>query len=161
MPRCGFSLCPHKGRGEDDFCEFDHRTKQSNLMLERRSNFEEQVLLDRYKVVRDLERRIQKVITDLNRLQHGSKVEGLTNGQDIVPLTEVFVDLSINRFLLTERLHNVLYKQAQLVLKLAKEQEPGRTRELEREYLNSQEEFIAGMNREFAIDKITYSMEGR
>ncbi|MBA3965034.1 MAG: hypothetical protein H0X47_04555 [Nitrospirales bacterium] len=141
--------------------EFDQRTKQVNVRLEKRSNFEEQVLLDRYKVVRDVERRIQKVATDLNRVRHGSKVKGRMNGSAIVPLTEVFEELNSNRFLLTKPLYHILSRQAQLVLNMEQERDLERSRELETEYVKSHDEFIAAMNREFEINKISYSMETR
>jgi hypothetical protein len=139
--------------------EFDQRTKQSNLRLEKRSNFEEQVLLDRYKVVRDVERRIQKAATDLNRMRSGIEVKGLMNGPDIVPLTEAFEELNINRFLLPRGLYELLARQAHLILSRANERDAERARELDREYLDSQEKFIAAMNREFEISKVTYDTE--
>ena len=46
--------------------QFDRYLKEINLKLEKRSNFEEKILLDRYTVLRDLQTRIGLVMTDLN-----------------------------------------------------------------------------------------------
>src|SRR5262245_54814198 len=46
--------------------QFDQYKKEVDLRLQRRSNFEERMLLDRYTLVRDIQTRIGRVMTDLN-----------------------------------------------------------------------------------------------
>jgi hypothetical protein len=64
--------------------QFDRYSKEITLRLEKRSNFEEKVLLDRYLTLRDLQHRIGRVMTDLNRARLGSKIQGLFRDGDIV-----------------------------------------------------------------------------
>jgi hypothetical protein len=47
--------------------QFDQYKKEVELRLQRRSNFEERILLDRYTILRDIQSRIQRVMTDLRR----------------------------------------------------------------------------------------------
>jgi hypothetical protein len=93
--------------------QFDKFKKEVDLRLQRRSNFEERVLLERYTLVRDIQARIGKVMTNLNRDKSGTKVEGLLRNGDIVPLTEIFELLADNRSLITDRFHKVLFDEAQ------------------------------------------------
>src|SRR5882762_7793199 len=73
--------------------QFDRYTKQITLKLEKRSNFEEKVLLDRYEVIRQLGTRLGRVETNLRRIRRGTEVKGFMKDGDIVPLTEVFEGL--------------------------------------------------------------------
>jgi len=91
--------------------EFDHYKHQIELKLEKRSNFEEKILLDRYLTIRDLETRIGRVMTDLNRLRHGTNVEGVIVNNDIVSLTEVFDLLAVNKYLITAWCMTCFYRK--------------------------------------------------
>ena len=66
--------------------QFQQYKKEIELRLQRRSNFEERVLLDRYSLLRDIHHKIARVMTDLNRVRSGTTVEGLIRNGDIVPL---------------------------------------------------------------------------
>ena len=46
---------------------FDRYTKEIELRMNRRSEFEQKVLLDRYELVSEIANRIERVTTDLNR----------------------------------------------------------------------------------------------
>lgn len=138
--------------------QFDQYKKDVDLRLQRRSNFEERVLLDRYTLVRDIQTRIGRVMTDLNRTKSGTKVEGLMRDGDIVPLTEVFELLANNRYLLTERFHKILNAEAQLTIKYANARDPEAIKEIQSEYLGLLDSFHLSMNEVFGIDKITWEI---
>jgi hypothetical protein len=138
--------------------QFEEYKKEMGLRLERRSNFEERILLDRYTLVHDIQTKIGRVTTDLNRLRSGAKVKGLIENHDIVPLTEVFDLLDTNRYLLTDRFYDLLSKEAQVVLKCANKK-PEELNECYSELGSLQESFRLSMNEAFGIDKITW--EGR
>jgi hypothetical protein len=88
--------------------EFDNRNKRLELLLQRRSNFEEKVLLDQYEAVAELQLKLGNIGADLNRLRSGMEVKGLMKGKDIVPLSEVYIALQAKRFLLKEEFYNLL-----------------------------------------------------
>ncbi|MCB1928864.1 MAG: hypothetical protein KDH17_12630 [Rhodocyclaceae bacterium] len=136
--------------------QFDQYKKEVDLRLQRRSNFEERVLLDRYILVRDIQARIGRVMTDLNRTKSGTKVEGLMRDGDIVPLTEVFELLANNRYLLTERFHKILNAGAQLAMKYANARDPEAIQNIQSEYLGLLDSFHQSMHEVFGIDKITW-----
>ena len=96
--------------------EFEKRNKRIELLLQRRSNFEEKVLLDQYDAVTKLQLKLANIGADLNRLRSGIEVEGLMKGKDIVPLSEVSIDLQAKRFLLKEALSESLSFLKYLVL---------------------------------------------
>ena len=136
--------------------EFDRYKKEIELKLERRSKFEEKILLDRYSSVVDLQTRIGRVMTDLNRQRHGTEVEGLMKNNDIVPLTDVFERLAANRYLITERFHKILWDESQLLILIANEKNTDQILTHQNNYLGLQGEFYSAMNDVFGIDKITW-----
>lgn len=136
--------------------QFDRYAKEISLKLEKRSNFEERILLDRYMVLRDLQTRLGRVMTDLNRVRHGMMVEGLFRNGDIVPLTEIFSQLAVDRYLITERFHKILWEESQLIIAIANETDPERLEVLQAAYLRSLDAFYEAMNDVFGIDKITW-----
>jgi hypothetical protein len=100
---------------------FNRYRKEVELRLQRRSNFEERVLLDRYMAIRDLQLRLEKVMTDLNRQRHGQEVAGLVENGEVVRLTEAFELLNVNKMLLTQKFYNLFLSKAQLALRFANE----------------------------------------
>ena len=136
--------------------QFDQYKKEVDLRLQRRSNFEERILLDRYMFVRDIQTRIVRVMTDLNRIRSGTEVDGLLRNGDIVPLTQVFELLANNRYLLTDRFHQILLSEAKLTIGFANARDVEEIKKLESEYLKLQESFHHSMNEVFGIDKITW-----
>jgi hypothetical protein len=136
--------------------QFDRYSKQIDLRLQRRSSFEEQVLLDRYNRIRDIQTKITRVMTDLNRVKSGMKVEGLFRDRDIAPLTEVFESLANNRYLITDRFHKILWDEGQVAIKYENASGPGEIEKLNSEYGELLDSFHRLMNEVFGIDKITW-----
>ena len=138
--------------------QFDRYSKEIELRLEMRSSFEEKILLDRYTVLRDLQGRIGRVMTDLNRLRHGTVVEGLMRGNDIVPLTEVFELLAVNKYLITKSFHKILWDQSQLLIRMANAKDDNmEVARLQGEYVRLLDEFYKAMNDVFGIDRISWT----
>lgn len=135
--------------------ELQQKTNEIGLLLARRSKFEEKILLDRYELVRGIEHELENVATNLNRLRHGMEVPGFIVEGDIVPLTKVFEQIGVHRYLLSEKFHTILRAQAKLLIKLANVK-PHQTKNLEVEYLKLQTEFQEAMNEVFGIDEITW-----
>lgn len=140
--------------------EFDRYKREIELRLERRSNFEEKILLDRYTVIRELQTRIGRVMTDLNRHRHGTVVEGLLRDGDIVPLTEIFELLAVNRYLITDRFHKILWDQSQLLIRLGNAgDDAAAVAAIQGEYLRLLDVFYDAMNQVFGIDKIAWETQ--
>jgi len=95
-------------------------------------------------------------MTDLNRLRHETSVEGLIRNHDIVPLTEVFELLAVNKYLITERFHKILWDQSQILIRIANAKDPKTVAALQAEYIKLLESFYEVMNDVFGIDKITW-----
>ncbi|MEO1000353.1 MAG: hypothetical protein AAFW69_07085 [Pseudomonadota bacterium] len=140
--------------------EFDRLTKAIELRLERRSAFEERVMLDRYAVAGDLHMRIVRVMTDLNRHRSGTPVEGLFSGRDIVPLTDVYERLEANRYLLPEGLHRLLVERARLVLAIANAPDAAALEALTRDYAAALSAFHREMDRVFGLSGIDAAAPG-
>ncbi len=140
--------------------EFEKRNKRIELLLKRRSNFEEKVLLDQYDAVTKLQLKLGNIAADLNRLRRGMEVKGLKKGKDIVPLSEVYIDLQAKRFLLKEAFYNLLRKEADSLLAFANAKEPDEISRLGREFLKLNETFREEMNREFGIEQIGWTELG-
>jgi hypothetical protein len=140
--------------------QFDQYKKEVELRLQRRSNFEERILLDRYTILRDIQSRIQRVMTDLNRRRSGTEVEGLMRGKDIVPLTEIFELIATNRYLITDRFYEILSRQAQLGIEYANAPDTDLMK-VKSEYMELEKSFDAAMNEVFGIDKITWETRAK
>ena len=137
--------------------EFDKRNKRIELLLQRRSNFEEKVLLDQYETVTKLQLKLANIGADLNRLRSGVEVEGLMKGKDIVPLSEVYIELQAKRFLLKEEFNNLLKKEADILLAFAQAKNPDEISKLGREFLKLNESFREEMDRAFGIEQISWT----
>jgi len=97
--------------------KFKQYETEITLRLERRSRFEEKLLLDQYLLVTELFHKIKRIATDLRRHSQGITVEGLIDKNDIVPLTQVYEELSSKRYLLGSRFHDVLRRHSDVVLR--------------------------------------------
>jgi hypothetical protein len=94
-------------------------------LLKRRSTFEEKVLSDRFALITGLSARLQRIMTNLNRLRSGQPApDGFMKQNEIVPLTEVFEDLSVHRLVLGEDFHELFLRQAKFALKATNVQNP-------------------------------------
>jgi len=136
--------------------QFQQYKKELELRLQRRSNFEERVLIDRYTMVRDIHHKIGRVMTDLNRRRSGTSIEGLIRNGDIVPLTEVFEMISLNSSLITARFTEVLSSQAQLAIKYANTNDPKGVSKLASDYTELDRAFNQAMNDNFGLDRINW-----
>ncbi len=140
----------------------DGRFEQQNrilaLALERRSRFEEKILLDRYQKVCELQTRFSRIMLDLRRHFHGAEVNDLFAGNEVVPLTALFQDIADSRYLLTETFHGVLYREALLALDFANSK--GDVNRFSQRQMELQTEFRTAMNRVFGIDRIAYDVDG-
>jgi hypothetical protein len=135
---------------------FDKYKKEIELRLQKRSNFEERILLDRYTIIRDIHMRLTKVMTNINRTRSGAKVEGLVKNGDIVPLTEVFEILSVNKYLITERIHKILWDKGQIAIKFFNAQDKTALDRIAADSQRLEDEFSRAMNDVFGIEKITW-----
>ena len=138
--------------------QFEQYKKEVELRLQRRSNFEERVLLDRYVLVREIHSKIRKVSTDLNRNKKGANVKGLFHDDDIVPLTSVFELIDQDRSLITERFRKILRSQAELLIEYAKTQDAHVLEKQVSDYLELDKDFDQAMNEVFGLDKITWGI---
>jgi hypothetical protein len=134
--------------------EFNRYTKDLELKLERRSNFEERILLERYSLLRDIDSRFGTITTDINRLRAGQAVGGLYDENEIVPLTTVFELLNTNRYLLTDSMQKLMLKRANNVLSIANAKTDNALQQASQEMLALQNEFHAMMVDAFALDRI-------
>lgn len=123
----------------------------SQSAIER--NVRETITLDQYKLLLDLQERVDRVMTDLNRRRAGIHVKGLIVNNDIVPLTDFFTRLNSNKSLLTEQFHKILWEEGQLAIKFANAQNEEIASTIEMEYVVLQEKFHARMNEVFSHDK--------
>jgi hypothetical protein len=77
-------------------------------------------LTERYTVIGGLLARLERIVTDLNRLRHGGEVaDGFKRGSEIIPLTTVYEDLEIHRLVLGDRYHDLFRASADIALQLA------------------------------------------
>lgn len=143
----------------DQVKKTNQATEQIKTAIARRSDFEKQVLLDQYKLVVDLETKIMTVATNLNRERSGTHVPDFIKDGDIVPLTQVFEQLAICRWLLRDRFHELLERQSQLLLKIANERDEDSLKRLVVEFAKSATSFSEAMEEVFKIGTITWGTE--
>jgi hypothetical protein len=138
--------------------QFEQYKKEVELRLQRRSNFEERVLLDRYVLLREIHSKIGRVVTDLNRRKSGTTVKGLLHDGDIVPLTSVVELIEQDRYLITERFREILLGQVDLLIKYANTQDTHVMEKQLSDYLELDKAFDHAMNEVFGLDKITWGI---
>lgn len=136
--------------------QFKQHARELELKLERRSAFEQQVLLDRYKLVSEFAQRLQRITTDLNRASHGMKVEGLYQGSELVPLTAIFEDLSTKRFQLSDQFYQLFDRQARVVLSLANAKTAEERVKVEAEWVRGLDQLMKMANDQFGTDKVSW-----
>ena len=136
---------------------FDAKSKAFEKLLERRSAFEEKVLSDRFTLVTELSARLERVVTNLNRLRSGKPVpDGFMRQQEIVPLTEIFGDLEIHRLVLSEDFYRLFAKQAQLALKMSNMRSQEDWTNAIQEWTRLREEIRFAAENAFGISKIRW-----
>jgi hypothetical protein len=94
---------------------FAEQTKVLELRLQRRSSFEERVLLDRYQLVIQFSNRLEDIRHNIARMRSGSPpTTGFKVGSDIPSLTAIHGELRVNRSILSEELFDILRKKEEL-----------------------------------------------
>ncbi len=151
--------------------EFSAHSKELELVLERRSAFKDKVLTSRYALVTDLSSRLERLMTNLNRIRHGQEIpDGFQVKNEIVPLTEIYEDLNINRLQLTEDFHALFLDKANLALRTsqmaflersaAAKKEPGgadgaRWSQIAAEWQRLSDQIRQAVDRHFKLSEIT------
>ncbi len=134
--------------------QFEAKSKVFETLLQRRSAFEEKVLSDRFTLITALSARLERVVTDLNRLRSGQPAPGgFMMQNEIVPLTDIFVDLEVHRLVLGEDFHALFTKQAQLALEAANASAED-WHESVKEWARLREEIRLAVEAAFGISKI-------
>ena len=136
---------------------FDARTKQLEKALERRSTFEEKLLSDRFSLIAAFASRLERVMTNLNRLRSGRAApDGFMKQHEIVPLTEIFEDLNVHRLVLGEVFHGLFLNQAQLALRAANTSSDEGWKALAEEWIGVQEAIRREAEAAFGISGIKW-----
>ena len=107
----------------------------------------------------DIVTRIERIQTKLNRRRLGDPVpEGLIEGNEVVPLTAVFEDLSIHEMALGAALATELRRHADLVLELANYNHMSESQQWDHNVRSRQcqARLRELANEEFGLDKITW-----
>ncbi len=135
--------------------EFDAKSKIFETLLERRSAFEEKVLSDRFALITGLSTRLERVMTNLNRLRSGQPVpDGFMKQNEIVALTEVFEDMEVHRLVLGEAFYGLFSKHAQLALKVANVSSAEDWRKGAEEWSHLRDEIRLAVEESFGISRI-------
>jgi len=100
--------------------------------------------------------RLERVMTNLNRVRHGQQVQGFMKQNEIVPLTEIFEDLEIHRLVLGEDFYRLFSKQARLALRAANARSPEDWAESGEEWDRLREEIRSAVEAVFGISQIRW-----
>ncbi|HEV2815976.1 MAG TPA: hypothetical protein VGW40_01945 [Allosphingosinicella sp.] len=132
--------------------QFDRYARVMDLQLQRRSNFEERILIERYTLFREINHKIATIFTNLNRMHGGTKIEGLIRDNDVVPLTEVCDLIASNRYLIPDRFRIVFQKEVELALRFANADQQQQN-EIGQTWLALRHEFDGLMVGAFGLDQ--------
>jgi hypothetical protein len=132
-------------------------TKEIETRIARRSDLEKQILLDQYKLVVDIQKRLVRVATELNRRRSGIAVPDLIKGSEVVPLTAIFEDLERNRWLLKQEFYDVLLDHAKFLLKLANITDSQEWTAAQTEYQKLSHRITSAANNVFGIETIKWT----
>jgi hypothetical protein len=135
---------------------FDTHVQELELGLERRSAFRDKVLTERFPRITEQSSRLEKVMTNLNRLRHNNPVpEGFQKGNEIVPLTEIYEDLSTLPTL-TEGFYELFVKKADLAWSAASAQSQDEWNGIAPEWGRVDEQIRAAVERTFNLSEIKF-----
>ncbi|SNT12081.1 hypothetical protein SAMN05446037_10423 [Anaerovirgula multivorans] len=125
--------------------------------LSRRSSFEEKVLLDRFTLIINFTSRLERLMTNLNRLHSGHTVsDGFIVAGEMIPLTEIFEDLEQSRIVLTEDFHEIFLKQAKLALRAANTKDDLEWKNICAEWTKFNEALRINVEKVFKISEIKW-----
>lgn len=134
---------------------FDRYAKTVELLLARRSAFEDMVLRERFALVSALSVRLERVMTNLDRLRNGRDVEpGFLNDAEIVPLTSILEDLAVNRLVLTDSFYEVFVALAMVAQAASEATETQQWKELTEEWGRLREQLRSAAEKEFKLSEI-------
>ena len=136
--------------------EFDAKSKVFETLFKRRSAFEEKVLSDRFALITGLSACLERVMTNLTRVRSGQSVpEGFRNADEIVPLTEIFEDISVHQLVLGEDFHELFWQQARLAFTAANASPKDWQKNLD-DWEQRREEIQSATETAFGISKIQW-----
>lgn len=125
--------------------------------MQRRSAFEEKVLTERFEKVIDLSARLERVMTNLNRIRSDQPVpDGFIKYEEVIPLTELYEELIIYRLILTEDFYWLLRRKAELALNTANSLYSNEWVEIELEWSSLNDKLRSVMDRDFGLSKIRW-----
>jgi hypothetical protein len=134
---------------------FEEQKKTFAILFKRRSDFEDRVIAARFTLVTELTSRLERVGTNLNRIYNGEEPDtGFMRGNDVVPLTAIFEDLQVHRLVLTEELHQLLHRRAEIALELSKTREKEARRKLTDEWDSNHKKLRVLVGDMFKLDLI-------
>jgi hypothetical protein len=124
--------------------------------LKRRSDFEQHVLLERYKLISEFAYRLSRIMTDLNRAWSGQTVPGLFNGNEVVPLTAVYEELAVKAFQLSSKFHRFFLEQADIALRVAQATTATARLPLQEQYGKNLVLLNEMVNADFGTDEVSW-----
>lgn len=137
--------------------EFDQKTKRFETLFQRRSAFEEKILIERFELVSSLYARLQRIMTITNRIRSGQPVpEGFLSHGELVPLTEVFEDIEIGRLRLGEDLRNRMESLAQAALTASSASDEDQWSRATKEWLRLTEQLRGRVEADFGLASIRW-----
>jgi hypothetical protein len=89
----------------------------------------------------ELQLELERIMTDINRERHGTKVEGLIVNQDIVPLTNFLTRLQGNKHLIPVQIYNTLYEQGLLLIDFYNAHDAATANQIGGRYVKLREQF--------------------
>lgn len=135
---------------------FDRRSAALALELERRSRFEEMILIERYQTISELLNKVGRITTELNRRRNGEQIDGLMKGREIVPLTDIYELLAAKRHVVTERFYPLIAELCNSVLALANASDSSDYDSLVQRYVQRLHEIQSEMDLAFGLSKINW-----
>ncbi len=148
---------------KEDFKELLAQTQATTKLTEdvkaqvaTQRALDNEIRMGQYKTATALYGKLVEITTNINRMKHGTEVPGFMNKNDIVPLTEVYEELTAKHFLLGDTFYQNLNAQANLALQLANV--PATNKEASQakaiEFRELQQEFGKLMIATFGIDEL-------
>jgi hypothetical protein len=125
--------------------------------LEKRSRFEEKILIERYELITDIAKRLEFTSTKINRYTDGIEIPNFIENGNVIPLIEIEEKLGVYKYLLTEKFYNLFKEMSEKLNKIAVE----RTKNiiavnLINEYLILHKEFEKVIDEDFGISFIKW-----
>jgi hypothetical protein len=143
--------------------QFEKHSKEVELRLERVSRFREHILLESFKLVTDLESRLQDVNLGLARYVKGNRPEGFIKHNEVVPLSEISYLLSGQRFLLPPGFYDIFAAQKNLLLQMVEainRKDEEALYELDEQFIKREDKFHEEMIRAFGLHHIYEPLVG-